>query len=485
MGNDNIIYKIRINNCNVSGMSKKEANSKIFELTNNFKNKKIEFVFSGDESFTKTADLSDFNLNYNINDAISDAHSYGRINNIFVNNFKIAKALFYGKNIDMSLDYDENLVNDIIDDISTNLPNKLVQSGYYIEDNKLVVTKGKPGLVVDKDLFTQNLKTKLCDFYSDDLKMDIPVKTVEPDVIDFDKIHSEVYKEAKDAYFEKNPFKVFAESVGVDFDVDSAKKAFNSHSDDDEFTINLSITKPKTYLNDLDIDVFPDLLGTFSSNYSTSDKDRSTNLSLAASKLDGIIIAPGDVFSYNKIVGERSISAGYKEAKIYVGGKIVDGLGGGICQVSSTLYNAVVFANLEVTERYNHQFTTSYSFPGRDATVAYGSKDFKFVNNRTYPIKLSVVVDSGVAKVDIYGIKEDSDFDIDFDIETVSNIPYKTVYEIDSSIPKGSEQVKQFGLDGVIVNSYILKKKNGITVSRDLISTDKYNSLDKIVLKND
>ena len=206
-------------------------------------------------------------------------------------------------------------------------------------------------------------------------------------------------------------------------------------------------------------------------------------MQIATDKIDGTIIAPGKQFSYNKIVGARTIAAGYKEAKVYSNGEVVDGIGGGICQISSTLYDAAVFANLDITERYNHQFLTSYVPAGRDATVAYGSKDLKFVNNRTYPIKIVATVNSGIVKIEIYGIKEDDDMNVSFDVETVSNIPYNIKYVDDSSLENGTEKIKQLGANGIIVNTYKIVTKNNIIVSKELISKDTYNAMDRIILK--
>ena len=137
-------------------------------------------------------------------------------------------------------------------------------------------------------------------------------------------------------------------------------------------------------------EAFPDLLSTFSTKYAASNKNRTTNLILASNKINGTVLMPGEVFSYNKVVGKRTIAAGYKEAPIYVSGRVEDGLGGGICQITSTLYNAVVFANLEIVERSNHQFVPSYVGASRDATVVYGALDFKFKNNTDYTIIINV-----------------------------------------------------------------------------------------------
>ena len=175
--------------------------------------------------------------------------------------------------------------------------------------------------------------------------------------------------------------------------------------DKSEYVIPLQTLYPNVTTNMIGTEAFPDLLSTYSTRYSTRDRDRTTNLQLAASKINGTVLMPGETFSYNQVVGERTIAAGYKEAPIYVSGEVVDGLGGGICQITSTLYNAVLYANLEIVERSNHQFVPSYVTASRDATVVYGSIDFKFKNNRDYPIKLVCSVSGGIAKFDIYGLR--------------------------------------------------------------------------------
>ena len=139
---------------------------------------------------------------------------------------------------------------------------------------------------------------------------------------------------------------------------------------------------------------------------------------------------------------------------------------------------------MDIKERYNHQFLTSYIKEGRDATVVYGVKDFKFLNNRTFPIKIEAKVSNGIVSCSIYGIKEDSEYDIGFDVETVSSSDYKTVYEYDSSVEPGKEIVKQSGSNGMTVNVYKVIKQNGSIISKTFVSQDIYNSLDKIIVKN-
>ena len=225
-------------------------------------------------------------------------------------------------------------------------------------------------------------------------------------------------------------------------------KAIIGNQTSEEYSIPLKILYPSVTTNMIGTEAFPDLLSTYSTNYAVSNKNRTTNLILAANKINGTVLMPGETFSYNKVVGARTIAAGYKEAPIYVSGKVVDGLGGGICQITSTLYNAVVYANLEVTQRTNHQFVPSYVSASRDATVVYGSIDFQFKNNRNYPIKLICSVSGGVANFQIFGLKQEDDCEVEissYETGRTSTAIYSEAYKI----------LKR---DGKVIGSELLSK---------------------------
>ncbi|GFI41550.1 vancomycin B-type resistance protein VanW [Thomasclavelia cocleata] len=192
---------------------------------------------------------------------------------------------------------------------------------------------------------------------------------------------------------------------------------------------------------------------------------------------------PGETFSYNKALGERTPAAGYKNAAVYENGKVVDGIGGGICQISSTLYNAVLKANLGIVERRNHQFVTSYIPAGQDATVVYGMTDFRFKNTRKYAVKIKASCSNGIATVSIYGIKEENEYSISFDTRTISTIPYTIKYEENKNLAAGTEKVSQVGANGVITETYLVKSLNGKIVSRTLLSKDTYNAMQRIIVR--
>ena len=198
-------------------------------------------------------------------------------------------------------------------------------------------------------------------------------------------------------------------------------------------------------------EAFPDLLASFSTKYAASNTNRTTNLRLASNKINGYVLIPGETFSYNSVVGERTISAGYKDAAIYQNGEVVQGLGGGICQISTTLYNATLFANLEMVELHNHQFVPSYVSAGRDATVVYGVKDFKFKNSRKHAIKITCSVSGGIAKFEIWGLKEETEYDV----SVYANVNSRTSSYIKSSTYRTLKQNgKVIKTENVINSTY-------------------------------
>lgn len=144
------------------------------------------------------------------------------------------------------------------------------------------------------------------------------------------------------------------------------------------------------------------LLSTYSTQFSYADDGRVTNLTVASRSISGSIIMPGETFSFFDVVGECTVPKGYKESKIFLQGEIAEGIGGGICQISSTLYNAALLSGMKITERHPHSMKVSYVEPGRDATVNYGYLDLKFVNPYNSPVKIIAEVQNGKVTFSFY-----------------------------------------------------------------------------------
>ena len=476
--NNNIISGVKIEGIDVSELTREQAKEKINAVYEEKKQKDIVLKY-GEYETTITPQLID--TNYDIDEATKKAISLGRDSNIIINNYNILFAKLGRKNIKVDMTINEDEAKRIIESISSNLPGAVVESDYYVEDDKLIITKGNKGIKIDTESLIKKIKDKLKNINSKQEYIEIPVINETPEKIDIEKIHNEVYKEVQDAYLTQDPITIHPEVEGVDFDIDEAKALLNEEKE--KYEIPLIITKPKVTTDQIGAEAFPDLLATYSTKYDASNINRSTNLELACEKINDKVVLAGETFSYNKTLGERTIAAGYKEAKVYENGEVVDGIGGGICQVSSTLYNSVLMANMEVTERRNHQFVTSYTPEGRDATVVYGMTDLKFKNTRKYAIKIKATCSNGIVTISIYGIKEDNEYAVSFSTEILSTIPYTVKYINDSSLAKGTEKVKQVGANGMITETYIIKTLNGTVVSKELLSKDTYSAMQRIILR--
>ena len=478
MNKETIASGVRIKGIDVSGLTLEEAKGKIETIYQEKKEKEISIKY---EDYETTINPTIIETNYDIETSVKEAISIGRDRNIFANNYEILFALLGKKDIDVNMTVNEEVAKKTIEDIGTNLPGGVIESGYYIENNQLIITKGEKGVKIDTDKLLDKVKKYLKSTEISDEYIEIPVITKEPEKINIDQIHTEVYKEVQDAYYTKNPFTIYPEVEGVDFDVESAKKMLEE--DKEEYVINLTITKPKVTISQIGTEAFPDQLATFKTNYDGGDKDRTTNLQLACQKINGKVLLAGETFSYNQTLGPRTPAAGYKNAKVYEAGQVVDGIGGGICQISTTLYNAVLRANLQIVERKNHQFVTSYAEAGMDATVVYGMTDFKFKNTRKYPIKIVASAKNGVATVSLYGIKEEKEYTFSFRTVTVSTIPTSTRYIDDPTLSVGTEKVKQKGANGRKTETYMTKMLDGKVISTTLLSKDTYDAMQKIILR--
>ena len=478
INNEKIISGVTIKGVEVSGLTKEEAIAKLQTIYSEKMKNNIMLQYEELESELNPTLME---VNYNVEKAVNEAYSLGRDGNIFINNYHILGTLIGKKDFDVDMTMNEETTKQTINDIGANLPGIMMESSYSIEEDELIIIRGKEGVVISTDTLLSEVKDMLNDIHETDNVIEIPVETKTPQEIDVDKIHSEVYQEAQDAYYTKDPFTVYPEVEGIDFDVEKAKEMIAAEVKD-EYVIELIITKPKVTLEDIGTEAFPDRLSTFSTRYNAADKDRTTNLVIACQKLNGKVLMPGETFSYNETLGPRTYAAGYRNGKIYENGQVVDGLGGGICQISSTLYNAALMSDMEIVERRNHQFVTSYVNAGRDATVVYGLTDFRFKNTRTYPVRLVASAKGGVATVSIYGIKEpDREYTYSFKTETVSTIPYTTKYVEDSSLAEGKEVVTQSGTNGLVSKTYMTKMLNGKVISTKLLSTDTYSAMQRIV----
>lgn len=361
--------------------------------------------------------------------------------------------------------------------------------GYEVTQTELVMTKGAPVTTVDWENVKAELSEELRDAFqerfsgtSEKVEKTITLSASQgrQEDPDFEAIRREVYAEPKDASLDVTTMEVSDHAVGVDFDVEELKTAYRNAKSGETVIIPLTVTRPNVTREDLEGRLFRDLLGEATTRVGGSSA-RKTNVKLAAAACNEKILLPGEEFSYNNTTGSRSPDKGYLPAPIYAGGRSEDGVGGGICQVSSTIYYAVLHTTLEIVERHDHQFAVSYLDPGMDATVYYGSLDFRFKNNTNYPIKVvtrSYDNSKGVRylEVQLYGTNEDGRYGKPSNA-VFDKVAPSTAYKPDPNVARGTLVLdrEQYAYTGMKARTYrTICEADGTVVEKQDLGVSTY-----------
>ena len=370
-----------------------------------------------------------------------------------------------------------------VPDLNLTYEQATAQTG--IAHKQLIITLGTP----DRKLNTEALIQTILDaYYANSFEpITFAYDVVAPDALDLDALHAQHTIAPVDAVLDETDYSITHEILGYGFDLDALKQRVDTAAE------GATITVPFTYLpasltyEAIDATLFKDVLGSVSTNH-TNDSNRNTNLRLACKALNGKLIRPGETFSYNETLGKRTAEKGYKPAGAYSGGKNVETIGGGICQVSSTLYYACLKADLEIVERTAHGYTVSYMPFGMDATVSWGTLDYKFKNNTDYPIRIEASVSGGQVHVKLVGT-DTKDYYVKMTYETIEGpVEGKVIYEdYKHDNPEGYKDgdVIQTAYTGRTVKSYRVKysKATDEKISSTYEATSRYKTRDKIVAR--
>lgn len=270
---------------------------------------------------------------------------------------------------------------------------------------------------------------------------------------------------------------------GTEVDIQLLKSQIINKPLQKEYIIPLKTVEPKLTISDLN-SMKPDtLLAQFTTEF-VKNVNRTENIRTACETLKNTLLAPGEIFSFNKTVGPRERETGYLKAMVISGGEFVPGLGGGICQVSSTLYNTILLAGLEIIERHPHSLKINYVPLGRDATVSYGFLDFKFKNNTDGYLLLDYKIEGQNLTIYIYGnqqwLNSIEVIDIPHQVVKAINPPEKII--VNEELKAGEIKVLQRGSPGYIVNSYRIIEVNG-EEKKEFLAEDYYRPLPKIIEK--
>lgn len=248
-------------------------------------------------------------------------------------------------------------------------------------------------------------------------------------------------------------------------------------------TAELPLIKAKQRVSDQDLEKIKEVVSTYTSRFSEGNANRASNIHNAARRLTGTILMPGETFSFNKTLGRRTVENGFKLAGVYNNGKHDFDIGGGICQISGTLYNATLLANLKIVQRSCHTFPVPYLPVGRDATVSFPNPDFEFQNSTDGPIAISAVANSGSLTFRVLGVKEPG---LEVKVVTEGHSSWSRGEKVikDSSLPPGKRVVEEKGGAAHRINTYRLVYRDGKQVERESLGESYYNGGPRIVRMN-
>lgn len=287
-------------------------------------------------------------------------------------------------------------------------------------------------------------------------------------------------KNASIKMLEPGKFNITKEIIGVNYDRNTLKKEVLSTISDSSTSyeeINVKAEELKPEITQDMLKGVNTLVSSYSTSYNPNNKGRSHNIEVAAGQINEILLFPGQTFSFNEKTGKRDESKGYQTAPVIINNKMEDGLGGGVCQVSTTLYNAIIRCNLKSVSRRNHSLAPAYVKPGFDATVSE-SIDYKFKNTLNYPIFITSSAGGGKITFNIYSDSTLKNIKYDLVSDVYEKEQAKINYKKDPSLPKGKIEEDETPHSGYKVRVYLVGIQDGKEISRTLISKDNYKKVD-------
>ena len=378
-------------------------------------------------------------------------------------------------------DFDETALHAAAARIAADYAEPPVHASYEVVEGAIRVTKACDGRRLDETALREALRA-VHEYYNADYRVEVSFVTDPARTLTAQQLHDAVHGEMKNASYDIETGAILPETLGADFGVRSAQDLLDAAAPGETVTISARIEFPAVTAKKLEEVLFRDVLGECKTQV-TGTTARRTNVRLAAEKIQGYVMNAGDVFSYNETVGKRTAEAGFQPAPAYVKGETVDEIGGGICQVSSTLYYACLRGNLAITERYAHRYVPAYIDWGMDATVSWGGPDYKFTNDTLYPIRIETVYEGGWLTVRLLGTNVDGIY-AKMTNEVLSRTDWETEYVEDEAIAPGAEEVKTTPYTGYKVKSYRhVYDKDGNLLSSAFEADSNYKVRNKVILR--
>ncbi len=467
---DKILPNVYVAGIDVGGMTKEEAKIAIETGLSATEQQSVNVILPDQTlTFTPAQDT----VLIDVDQAVDTAYSYGRnSSNPFAMSRAIKAAQRRRNDIDISTavqvdtDYIRNLIDTTAAEISTEMAESVVDTDEAT--HTITVTIGTPGKKLDTDTLYNLVSTAFSTGDYSDINFDYTMTY--PATVALDRLYEQLTTEPKNA--EYNPDTGDVEDAQAGFTpataLDEANQELAMAAPGDTLTFTFDETEPEITKEQLEAVLFRDTLYSFGSVYDASASGRTTNLRLACQAINGTVLQPGETFSFNDVVGERTAEKGYQEGVIYISGNSEPALGGGVCQVASTIYYCAMYADLEIVHREPHMFFVTYVPGGLDATVYWGSIDFQFKNSTNYPLRVDAEVSGGKVNIALVGTDENH-YTVKIDSQRTATEPYET-------ITKDGEGTYQSGYTGYtyVITRYVYDQDG------NLVRTDSTADLDKL-----
>ena len=476
---DKIFPNVIAGGINLGGTTREEARELL--------EKEFQEGFSEKVFVLKLQEKSlDFNPNdvdaeVDIEKTVEDAYDYGKKGNVFTKILKYIKANGTPQEFELQAKLSEEKAKELISQIAEGKEVPVKETEYSLEGDVLTIKNGHEGICVDREKAVKKIKDTLFSKASRDVELNL--EDAKPKKVDLDKLYEEITKGKKNAFYAREDGQIVVKDGFPEVKIDKNDLKMALESGQETFDIKAEVTPPEVSAEELRKKLFRDEMGSWTSYFSGSNVPRSQNVRLSASRINGVTLMPGESFSYDKTIGSRTAANGYKTATVYVGNTMEDGIGGGICQTSSTLYSAVLYANLEIVSRTSHSLPVSYMPAGQDATIAEGYIDFVFKNNTDYPVKIICTTNYGSVRCSIMGVKPDGEKVSVVNTKVSSSEPKKT-RKLNDEIPKGYKKTVQKGVGGYTVASQRIVTINGVEKKRENLTKSVYRAQDEIIEVN-
>ena len=482
---DTVFPNVWADGIKLSGMTLEEATATLIEAgyESNAEDVSVTITFPDGEGFTITGDDVGFSLN--AEEAALVAFQYGRSGKFFADEITFIRSYFNKTELrDVSkANFDDSIIREHVAYHTKRFNDALIDGAYDISDDSIVIVVGtgiKPA--IEENVYELTVTTLFQALEElAHLKAQYVPTASEADEVDLAVLLEYISIEPVSAVYDRATYSATQSSAGRSFDIERAQSMLDNAARGERIVIPFFTIEPEVTTEDINSLLFRDVIAEGTTRISGTS-NRLNNINIASEAVNETLLNPGDEFSFNRIVGQRTAARGYREAGAYVSGILVDEVGGGICQVSSTIYYCVLRANLTVVERKPHPLTVSYLPLGQDATVSWGSIDFRFLNSTDYPIRVESNVQSRDITVRLIGTKLDDTY-IEVDYVRIETTPYQVIRQEDESIPQGTTKVFTEGQTGYIVEVFkSMFDGEGELIERWSIGRDVYRMQDRVIL---